>query len=96
MRDVSKVFRGVSLAEQEAFAVSASDSLTRLFMHECDRVFGDRLTNAQDMKLYSGLLEMTVKEEFNANVDKLKANKPLLFGDIVPFTNKDGKVKSGI
>ena len=46
MRDMSKVVQGVCQAHADYY--DTRDSMLRLFMHECMRVFGDRLNSLED------------------------------------------------
>jgi dynein heavy chain len=46
MRDLSKVFQGVLRADRQF--VDSKDAMTRLWVHECFRVFHDRLIDDMD------------------------------------------------
>ena len=46
MRDLSKVFQGVLRADRQF--VDSKDAMTRLWVHECFRVFHDRLIDDSD------------------------------------------------
>lgn len=50
LRDLSKVFQGVMTADP--IRVSSAPQLIRLWMHECSRVFSDRLINEEDNKWF--------------------------------------------
>jgi dynein heavy chain len=43
LRDISKIFQGVCAADKKE--VVAPENLFRLWIHENDRVFGDRMIN---------------------------------------------------
>lgn len=49
LRDFAKVIFGVCMSSKESCAVP--DQLTRLWVHEMLRVFGDRLVNDEDRLL---------------------------------------------
>jgi dynein heavy chain len=46
LRDVAKVFQGMLMTK--TVSVTNSDVFTRLWIHECSRVFNDRLINNAD------------------------------------------------
>jgi hypothetical protein len=48
MRDVSKVIQGLSMIK--ASSLSTPDNLVKLWVHEFQRVFEDRLINEDDKK----------------------------------------------
>jgi hypothetical protein len=50
MRDLSKVFQGVLRADRQF--VDSKDAMTRLWVHECFRVFHDRLIDDTDRCVY--------------------------------------------
>merc|ERR1719460_525319 len=47
MRDVSKVFQGICQCSRES--LPKTDDLVKVWMHECERIFKDRLTTKQDI-----------------------------------------------
>ena len=55
MRDISKIFQGVLRADPQF--VDSKDAMTRLWVHECFRVFHDRMTDDQDRKWFRALVE---------------------------------------
>lgn len=55
MRDVSKVFQGISLGDK--VGVTSNTALIKLWMHECTRVFCDRLVNTDDIDTFNTLIE---------------------------------------
>lgn len=58
MRDVSKVFQGISLGDK--VGITTNTMLIKLWMHECIRVFCDRLINTDDISTFYGLLDTTL------------------------------------
>jgi hypothetical protein len=77
--------------------VKDKDSLIRIWCHECQRVFGDRLINSQDRDWFAGMVAEKVKEHFS--VEYAKARGPhevsksvMLVGDSVGEVHRsDGK-----
>jgi len=78
LRDISKIFQGVCSASnkhtQEVVA------LVRLWVHENQRVFGDRMINTQDKDLLVQLL-MKEAEKFNLKKDQIFNVERIIFGD---------------
>jgi dynein heavy chain len=54
LRDISKIFQGVVLANQKL--TQQSVDLLRIWYHENTRVIGDRLINNQDRTFFNGLM----------------------------------------
>jgi dynein heavy chain len=69
LRDISKIFSGVSSADQKQ--TQDTPALLRLWVHEAQRVFGDRMINTADKGV---LLDLLVDECI-----KLKVTKDTLF-----------------
>ena len=93
LRDVSKVFQGVLMIGTKELQGS-SDIATRLWAHECMRVFHDRLIDAKDKGMFTLLLEELLKRLWSksgngwAHAD-LFESKPLLFVDFLK-SSEDG------
>lgn len=89
MRDVGKVFKGISLATPEG--LYNNDTMVKLWIHECSRVFGDRLVNEADIKIFDNVICSVISEEYNTKYDKVVKYRPLLFGTFMKVQNKEGK-----
>jgi dynein heavy chain, axonemal len=61
LRDVGKVFQGMLMAEGRVLA--EPEIVVRLWLHECSRVFQDRLVNDEDR----AWLEIQLREELDAH-----------------------------
>jgi dynein heavy chain len=86
LRDISKVFQG--MCSGDAKSTQDTIDLIRLWIHEVDRVFGDRMINKNDKGVLNDLCvaeagKMKVKEKDIMNVERL------LFGDY--FAGIDGE-----
>lgn len=55
LRDVSKVFQGISRASPKA--IKSNNDMIKLWAHECIRVFSDRLISDDDNEKFVGLLK---------------------------------------
>ena len=64
MRDLSRVFQGVLRADQQF--VDSKDAMTRLWLHECFRVFSDRLVDDSDRDWFRNLAEKKLNDVFGA------------------------------
>ena len=49
LRDVSKVFQGICMCKD----IGTKDDSAKLWLHECSRVFCDRLINEEDRKWFN-------------------------------------------
>lgn len=54
LRDVSKIFQGI--AKSSAKAINNEDDMTKLWAHECCRVFQDRLINSEDREIFQDMI----------------------------------------
>jgi dynein heavy chain len=50
VRHLTNVFQVLLQAKQDA--IKEPDNLIRLWVHECERIFGDRLVDAKDLATY--------------------------------------------
>ena len=66
MRDLSKVFQGVQMV---GVPVDDSRKMTRLWAHECLRVFHDRLVSDEDRLWFCGLLRDMVNKHMGVKFD---------------------------
>ncbi|KAJ9437970.1 Dynein-1-beta heavy chain [Diplonema papillatum] len=62
LRDLSKVFQGINQADHEALA--GRDGIIILWLHECQRVFQDRMNNADDKNWFKMQLESKLESVF--------------------------------
>ena len=93
LRDVSKVFQGI--AKSSAKAITTEDDMIKLWLHECLRVFQDRLISQDDRDTFSEMLKVSLTEKFKRDWGKLVKIEPLLFASFVPlcFPNGDNTKK---
>uniref|UniRef100_A0A8C5V6J6 Dynein axonemal heavy chain 2 n=1 Tax=Microcebus murinus TaxID=30608 RepID=A0A8C5V6J6_MICMU len=82
LRDISKVFQGMLRANKDFHDTKAS--ITRLWIHECFRVFSDRLVDAADMEAFVGIISDKLGTFFDLTFHNLCPNKrPPIFGDFL-------------
>ena len=62
LRDVSKVFQGILMVSPKS--LPHPDYMARLWIHECCRVFGDRLINNEDMRWFTEQLAEQIMRHF--------------------------------
>ena len=62
LRDVSKVFQGMMMIEADV--IGTTTDVTRLWVHECARVFSDRLVSQEDLTLYEDCIRETMGKHF--------------------------------
>ena len=83
MRELSKVFQGLILAERDRFRLSNPEHppyggnvkspegyLVALWRHECERVFVDKLTTYDDKNWTDELIMKIVKDTFGKDISK--------------------------
>ncbi|XP_073903039.1 dynein axonemal heavy chain 2 isoform X4 [Castor canadensis] len=82
LRDISKVFQGMLRANKNFHDTKAS--ITRLWIHECFRVFSDRLVDATDMEAFLSIISDKLGSFFDLTFHNLCPNKrPPIFGDFL-------------
>ncbi|XP_006899240.1 PREDICTED: dynein heavy chain 2, axonemal [Elephantulus edwardii] len=82
LRDISKVFQGMLRANKDFH--DTKNSLTRLWIHECFRVFSDRLVDATDMEAFLGIISDKLGSFFDLTFHNLCPNKRSpIFGDFL-------------
>ena len=92
LRDMSKVFQGVCMAKTST--LNRNDKMMKLWMHECCRVFHDRLINSEDKRWFTELICELSRNAFRVDWTHadLFESKPLIFCDFlkrgVPFEER--------
>ncbi|XP_051578639.1 dynein axonemal heavy chain 2 [Myxocyprinus asiaticus] len=82
LRDISKVFQGLLRAHRDFH--DTKQSITRLWIHECFRVFSDRLVDHTDMETFVGLLSDKLASHIDVPYHSICPNKqPPVFGDFL-------------
>ena len=84
MRDLSKVFEGVCRAHRDFY--DTKEVLMRLWVHECYRVFHDRLVDDHDRDWFRGVVSERLASSFSSSWKQLfgpKEIRPTIFGDFM-------------
>ena len=83
LRDLSKVFQGMTQGSPKT--VLAKEDLLRLWVHECLRVFSDRLVEAKDTDWFHTLMCGQLDDVFKKNWKQVTGSdeQRLLYGDFM-------------
>lgn len=84
LRDVSRVFQGI--AKTSAWVMKDDNSFVKLWIHECERVFKDRLINESDITQYEAIIANVMKQTYRREYASYTKNGTILFGSFVPLT----------
>jgi dynein heavy chain len=80
IRHIANVFQGILVSQPEQF--DTAEKFMHLWLHESERVYGDRLVTPEDLKAYNDIAMANVRRAFSFNVDKFYAGDnpvPLVF-----------------
>jgi dynein heavy chain len=85
VRHLTNIFQGILQARTEV--IKTPDSIVKLWCHESERIYGDRLVNAADLAKYRHIVQDLAKKSFpKQNLSKYFAEKnpePLIFANFV-------------
>ena len=85
LRDVAKVFQGFLMCEP--FKIADGDNYAKLWLHECSRVFADRLCTKQDIESFHEiaceLLAMKFKVKWAKPEEAFGQDKDIIFSNIL-------------
>jgi dynein heavy chain len=82
LRDISKVFQGIMRSNKEFY--DTTDSLLKLWVHEMNRVFQDRLIDRKDKEYFYNLMNERLITNFDVSMNALGIDKKQpLFGDFL-------------
>eukprot|EP00741_Cyanophora_paradoxa_P008927 tig00000142_g8641.t1 len=91
LRDLGKVFQGLIMADPKRMKVATH--MLRLWAHECERVFCDRLISEEDREWYRRFVGQVAEEHFKVPFSQVVGpNETLLFGS---FLGEDGGPVAG-
>ncbi|CAE7037052.1 DNAH7 [Symbiodinium sp. CCMP2592] len=79
LRDLAKVNQGICLCSKES--LPTPDDFIRCWVHECQRVFQDRLVNDEDNAWFNELLQEKLQEHFKKQWKAVVKQEPLIFID---------------
>uniref|UniRef100_UPI00398F6457 dynein axonemal heavy chain 6 isoform X2 n=1 Tax=Pristiophorus japonicus TaxID=55135 RepID=UPI00398F6457 len=82
LRDLSKCIQGILQCNPST--VRTDDQIFRLFCHECQRVFHDRLINSEDKLYFNNMLCEMANKHFTVQLEpSYFLSKPIIFGDFL-------------
>ncbi|XP_075319652.1 dynein axonemal heavy chain 6 [Odontesthes bonariensis] len=82
LRDLSKCVQGILQCEPSQ--VRNKTQFFRLFCHECQRVFHDRLINTQDKTFFNTIVCEMASRYFGMNLEPTYfVTQPIIFGDFI-------------
>ncbi|XP_027139394.1 dynein heavy chain 6, axonemal [Larimichthys crocea] len=82
LRDLSKCVQG--MLQCEPGQVRDKNQIFRLFCHECQRVFHDRLINNQDKTYFNTIVCEMASKYFSINLEhSYFVTQPIIFGDFI-------------
>ncbi|XP_070710496.1 dynein axonemal heavy chain 6 [Pempheris klunzingeri] len=82
LRDLSKCVQGILQCEPSQ--VRDKNQIFRLFCHECQRVFHDRLINNQDKAYFNTIISKMACTFFSINLEpSYFVTQPIIFGDFI-------------
>lgn len=85
LRDISKVFQGLLRCDKRLY--SSKQSVIRLWIHECFRVFCDRLVDDKDREIFVNFLSENLGTYFDQTFHNICPNKqPPIFGNLIVFS----------
>ena len=90
MRDMANIFQGLCLAQSRRYTEPLR--VVRQWIHECNRVFADRLVSDKDLERFANILVDMSKKHFEFESEAMQA-QPLVY---VPFETRIGGVQSNV
>uniref|UniRef100_A0A3P8PCE0 AAA+ ATPase domain-containing protein n=1 Tax=Astatotilapia calliptera TaxID=8154 RepID=A0A3P8PCE0_ASTCA len=82
LRDLSKCVQGILQCEPSQ--VRDKTQIFRLFCHECQRVFHDRLINTQDKTYFNTIICEMARRYFDIHLESSHfVSHPIIFGDFI-------------
>ena len=81
LRDLSSVFNGILLAPINV--LKTTGVMKRLWVHECLRVFSDRLICDEDKEIFLKMLQEGFSEYFETNWEEFIGSKEILFCSVL-------------
>ncbi|KAI8926816.1 dnah1 protein [Entophlyctis helioformis] len=79
LRDLAKVVQGLLSADLKT--VNVETDIVRLWIHECQRVFQDRLVDNVDKGWFKNLIMTTMNDKLDLSWGEVVISEPLLYGD---------------
>ena len=93
LRDLAKVFQGILMLDMGKSRPQFE--ILRLWYHECQRVFADRLVNDQDRTWFDDLLRERLVKDFETKHEDVISGDMLVYGDFM-VPNADPRMYESI
>ncbi|CAF1186132.1 unnamed protein product [Adineta steineri] len=77
LRDLSNIFQGILFTTGEC--VKSTKDLVRLYVHEAERVYGDKLVSSEDIDSFQKIFRDTVKKNFSEIDEDYCFRRPLIY-----------------
>lgn len=92
LRDVAKVFQGILMTKSSS--ITSSDIFARLWLHECSRVFNDRLINDADRNFFKTTANELLKSKLKVNwnlkdIDLYSGKTQVIFSVLLRVDQED-------
>lgn len=85
MRHLTNIFQGLLVAKTDT--IKEPDNLIKMWVHESERIYGDRLSSAENMVTYKAIVADLAKKNFSKyNLSKYFQGtnpEPLVFAQFV-------------
>ena len=94
LRDMSRVFQGITHAS--ALGIKDENDMIKLWIHENERVFKDRLINDTDRIQYDNSITEIMKKHLKRDFNNYIREGSILFGDFVPMLYTDAEHKNAL
>ncbi|XP_049878805.1 dynein axonemal heavy chain 1-like [Pectinophora gossypiella] len=89
LRDLSKVFQGILMMDTKN--VKHEDDIIRLWFHEHQRVYQDRLATNEDRQWFINVLNKKIRSEFGRKPAEILSGRLMLFGDFMDLSADERK-----
>ncbi|KAL1493068.1 hypothetical protein ABEB36_011203 [Hypothenemus hampei] len=77
LRDISNIFQGLLFSTLDC--LNQPSDLVRLWMHECQRVYGDKLTEDKDIDFFNKIQLDVFKKNFEEIDESVVFEKPIIY-----------------
>jgi len=78
LRDLSRIYEGMCMSTPDK--ITTGGQFARLWRHECNRIFMDRLATVEDVKVVNTELNNIITSQFSADFEAVQKD-PCIFGD---------------
>lgn len=77
LRDIGRVFKGIM--SMHSAKLYKAETLYKLWLHECLRVFSDRLINSEDTETFKQILDLSLQKWLDTDYQEVTAGQEPLF-----------------